>query len=242
MDPARSRPHAYGTARSPRRCTTTVGARTARAAARTSRSGRRARAGPPPSRRARTPADRARIAAALVVSVADEDVGEHPRPQTPVRRTRRSAPRARRTARSTPVGVRPVQQQPIYPLWIPRRERDRRHPPDEPPTREARLEAELVHDGAQQLDLVVECHAATDRPRGPTSRPRMVVADQCVARRGRPPEGPERLVAPVQLEVAHPPRGRDQRRPVTADRERDPRASELQNTDRRPRLGHPPED
>ena len=175
----------------------------------------------------------------LAVLRADEDVGQNARPQPPVRTHRggeRLADVGRRDRGSVCVG--PVQQQPIHPLRKPRRERDRSTPARRAPDQGGAIDPQLVHDGAQQSDLVVERQRSRIDVAVRHARPRMVVADQCVARCGRPPEGPERLVVPVQLEMAHPPGGRHQRRPLTADRECDPRASEPQEPDCRPELRH----
>jgi hypothetical protein len=175
----------------------------------------------------------------LAVLRADEDVGKHARPQTPMRPHcggDRPADVGWRDRWS--VCVRPIQQQPIHPLRIPRGERDRSTPTRRAPDEGGAIEPLLVHDGAQQSDLVVERQRSGIGLAVRHSRPRMVVADQCVTRCGRPPEGPERLVAPVPLEMAHPPGGRHQGRPLTADRERDPRAGEPQEPDTRPEFRH----
>ena len=188
---------------------------------------------------ARTRADRARIAAAPRRPPRRRrrrQVRATPNPSAHA--LRRRSPRGRTVARSM-VRVRTPHTTTADPpaLETARRTRSQR-PHRRAPDQGGAIEPQLVHDGAQQSDLIVDCQRSRIELAVRHTRPRMVVADQRVTRCGRPPERPERLVAPVQFEMAAPPGSRHQRRPLTADRERDPRASEPQEPDSRRELRH----
>jgi len=74
------------------------------------------------------------------------------------------------------------------------------------------LEPDVVDQRLQQRDLMLERQVVlAHRMVGP-AHPELVVADQREPSRQRLPEAHDAFIAPLELQVAHPPRRRDQRR------------------------------
>lgn len=168
----------------------------------------------------------------LRVRIAEEDAGEHARAQAPMRAHRRDdrvPDRGRRDRGAIRVGA--VQQQPIDAFREPRGKRDRRAAARRSAEQRDALQSELVQDRTEQCNLALQrplpgLHVAVGHA---DARP--VVPHQRVSFADGGPERSERRIAPVEVEMADPPRRRDQRRSLSAHRKGDASAPEPQEPD-----------
>ena len=129
------------------------------------------------------------------VGVTQEDVGQQPRPQPPMR-THGSDDRflhLRRGDRGS-IGIRAIEQQTIHPLGEASRERDRRATAGRAADQHDLLQRQLVEHRAQQRNVTVERQILVAHLAIGHADTEPVVAHQRVALADRLPEAPERLI------------------------------------------------
>ena len=129
------------------------------------------------------------------------------------------------------VRVRAVQQQPIHAVRKPRGERDRSTTARRSAEQIDALQRELVQNRTQQRNLALECPLLRLPIAVRHANARTVVTHEHVPLAERLPERSKRPVAPVELEMADPPRRRNQRRALPAHRIRDAATPKPQESD-----------
>jgi hypothetical protein len=164
----------------------------------------------------------------------EEHLRQHARAEPPVRadeRHERVTHLGRRDRGAVREGAE--QDEPVDALGVPRRERDRRAAAGRASHERAPVDLQVVDDGEQGLDLAVQPEVVrAELPVG-EPHPEPVVADERAPVRDALPELAERRLTPLELEVAHPPGGHDERGAVAAHLVRDAPPCEGQEADRR---------
>ncbi len=127
----------------------------------------------------------------------------------------RTAPRDRvphaRSRYLRAVGVRPVEHQALDALRIRCGEGDCGAAPARAADKRNALQLELVEQRAKRRDFLVDGQIRISQRSVRHSDAEPVIADECVAIRDAFPESPKARALPVEFEVAHPPRRRDER-------------------------------